>query len=102
MKFRPFEILPKQDPPDIQDSLLLVWLLPFTGIHLFVMRENKKALVRLALLVTWFLVPFIFSGLSFKFWLSSFSIVFIMWIYDLLTLRSIYEKRWGKRTSFRV
>lgn len=105
MKIGPFEIFPKQDPPDFQDCYLAIWLFPFTGIHLLIMREKNKGLVRISLLLLWGLFPFLIPTLNLSLinvWFGLCALIFLLWIYDLMTVKSLFYKRWPKSHSTRV
>lgn len=98
-----FEFLPKENP-ELGDCWAVFWFLPFTGAHLFYMREKKKGALRIILLVLWLLIPFLvpLSRTSSQYWIYAGIIFPVIWIYDAVTLKRLFENRWGKKQSFRV
>ncbi|MES2525522.1 MAG: hypothetical protein V4598_00485 [Bdellovibrionota bacterium] len=69
------------------------------------MKEKKSGAIRTALLVFWITTPFIFNMTSrywFTNWLLAFFILVAFWLYDGLTLKNLFEKKWGQSQSFRI
>lgn len=98
-----FEFFPKENP-ELGDAWAVFWFLPFTGAHFFYMREKKRGAIRLGLLVLWILIPFIFTLTRpmEKYWIYAGIIFPALWIYDAVTLKRLFEKRWGKKLSLRI
>lgn len=99
-----FEFFPKENP-ELGDCWALYFYLPFTGSHLFYMKENKKGAFRLGLLGLWLVSPFIMKITSIV-WLSywKYGIVILpaIWLYDGFTLKKLFQSRWGNKLSIRV
>jgi len=98
------EFFPEEEP-ELRDCWAIFWFLPFTGAHLFYMREKKKGSFRLVLLILWLASPFLMKVTSIV-WLHSWiyaGIIFpVIWVYDVFTLKKTFEARWGRRASIRI
>ncbi len=98
-----FEFFPKERP-ELGDCWAVFWFLPCTGAHLLYMRDKKKGSFRLGLFLLWISSPFLLTPtpVLFRYWIYAVFIPIGVWIYDAMTLRRLFESKWGKKSSLRI
>ncbi len=96
-----FVLFPKERP-ELGDCWAVYCFLPFTGAHLYYMKEKKKGLIRSGILLFWLLFPFVFNQIAYISWIYAGFIMLALWIFDGVTLKRLFEKKWGKSQSFRI
>lgn len=103
MKFGKFELFPKEKP-EIKDCQALFIYLPFTGAHLYYMGFRRRTLTRLLLLFVIVSTPFIprVPMVLIQNWIYAFFILVLVWIYDALTLKVLFETKFGRSVSYRI